>query len=450
MGALFSSATDLLELGSASDIDNLFAGTGDTIMCWIRLNGYGGSSTGLIMDKANTSTTAGWKLSVTDTGDRLNFFQELDTFFFGEWVSPVDSIELNTWYHVAVKYDRDSDTNDPVIFIDGQSVTVTELEDPFGGRNSDAANRLTIGGRPSGGREFDGIIWDARIYSGLMDDALISTIYAARGRDCVVDNLVRRFPLSPVRPGLGLNSPYVDHTEQELADSLTISVAVPDHMDGDKLTMYISWGGTSTTAPNITTPVGWASRLHLDLPSTATRPVMAIYTRIASSEPASYTVTANQTTPVGAFMVSERNIASEVPQDVATATGTSASPSSPTATPGSNAVVWRYVCIDNEAVIPTIPRDLFPIGIRRRAVLAIGNGSENGIVLAIGEESNDGAATGAKTWSPSASEEWGGATVTWLHGDGLEGLPVRDVSPAKADGETWGSVVGAFDISEGC
>ncbi len=42
------------------------------------------------------------------------------------------AIELNRWYHIAFTYDYNSTNNDPVIYIDGQAVDVTEEATPGG------------------------------------------------------------------------------------------------------------------------------------------------------------------------------------------------------------------------------------------------------------------------------------------------------------------------------
>lgn len=60
---------------------------------------------------------AGWK---------LKYFQNAGT--TGIWISDADI--SNTRHHIAVTYDRGADANDPVFWVDGVSVALTETQAP--------------------------------------------------------------------------------------------------------------------------------------------------------------------------------------------------------------------------------------------------------------------------------------------------------------------------------
>lgn len=66
----------------------------------------------------NAPAASGWRIELIAnwTGD-------------GNWISGDIS---NTPHHIAVSYDRGATTNDPVFFVDGVSVTVTEVSAPSG------------------------------------------------------------------------------------------------------------------------------------------------------------------------------------------------------------------------------------------------------------------------------------------------------------------------------
>lgn len=66
---------------------------------------------------------------------------------------------LNTWYHVLVDYDASSSTNDPAIYVNGVSKTVSEITSPTGTVTSDALKIFRIG-------HIAGKFKDARVYNG--------------------------------------------------------------------------------------------------------------------------------------------------------------------------------------------------------------------------------------------------------------------------------------------
>lgn len=184
-----------INCGSDASLDNI---TQKTLTAWIDIDNYGSSDEGLIVMKADSSLENGWYFGVKGSGgppprNNLRFGQ----FFTGaqEWRSPADSILLNVSYHVAIVYDRSSDTNDPIIYINGVSVTVTQTDSSTGSAASDAAQDVLIGNNPSPfNMDFQGIISDLRIYDRLLSADEIATIYQTRGVDGIVDGLVSRWP----------------------------------------------------------------------------------------------------------------------------------------------------------------------------------------------------------------------------------------------------------------
>jgi hypothetical protein len=81
-------------------------------------------------------TTSGWMLS-----------QLLSATTIGRWQSPDIT---NTRHHVAVVFDRSSLLNDPVMYVDGVSVTVTETVAPVG-TISTGEDTLRMGENAGGG-----------------------------------------------------------------------------------------------------------------------------------------------------------------------------------------------------------------------------------------------------------------------------------------------------------
>lgn len=90
----------------------------------------------------------------------------------GDWRTPDNSISDGQWYHVAVTYDSSSTANNPVLYINGVSQTVTEFLTPSGAQISTAGTGY-IGNRSATDRSWDGRIDDFRIYSRILGAAEI-------------------------------------------------------------------------------------------------------------------------------------------------------------------------------------------------------------------------------------------------------------------------------------
>ena len=444
---------DFVICGDATDIQELFgsAGTEDgaSISAWIYLDSYGDTNFGRIADKDGVSQH-GWLFYVSNT-PRLGFNHGYST-IEGSWTSATGSIGLGQLHHVVVTFDGTSASNNPIFYVDGVLSATTTIQTPAGTLDDDSGARMIIGQRLTWDRAFDGRIEDWRLYDRIITAAEVKEIFVSEGRDDVLYGLVRRFPMSPMVLDRAPNTPYKAHKSSIADDTASFQVEMPDDavpiVDGDTLIAVIAAGGVNnTTPPNITTPTGWTQIMHVDAASAPTWPVVAVYKRTAASEPASYTWVSNQAAhPWGAIVVNMGKL-TMTEQDTLSATGTSASPSSPSATPGANAIIMRVCIVDDELEKPTIQGDFLPATIEHGLeVVSAGNGSENGYVLGVALETNDGTATGTQTWNPNSSEQWAALTLSWLHGDGQETLPVQDISPAQAHARTWGHIVGANGI----
>lgn len=443
MALFFSGDDDAVLCGNASAVQEIWNG-GATAMAWIFPHSFGGGDFARILDKEDASST-GWLFFIDDNtgaGDAVRFLRHW-TSTAGDWMV-TGVISAFTWVHLAVTYDDDSDSNVPTIYVNGVAQSLTTNSSPSGTRTSDASTRLMMGNRVSSGRVMDGRIADARLYNRELSADEILSIYTMRGRDRNINGLVRHWRTATLPDRLAPNTIYADHDQAVQSDTGSISLPVPgEEQDGDTLVMCVSSTGDSSGTPaNITTPGGWTQRVHLDLPSTASTPVMAIYTRTASSEPASYTVSQNQTAPMAGVIKALRGTSSSTPDANNTDTGESSTPTSPAVTPSSDAVVVRFAVADDND-IPTVPPDFYPSDLRGRAVLTV-DGVGNGGTLGIGEEHRaGGVSTGTKAWALTASEQWAAATLAWEldPNSGDEGLPVKDLGPDSDHGEIWQKVV---------
>jgi hypothetical protein len=185
-GLDFDGINDVVDLGSASNLEDIFDG-GGTAAAWIYPVGWGEGGAGRIFSKqdAIAGNHSGWELSTYGSVNSL-IFQRGFSSTIGTWVTPTNAISLNTWQHVAVVYDGSSDSNEPTFYINGVLQTATEIWDPpSGSPKSDAGMKLSLGNVfVDTGRTFDGIIDDARIYNRVLDSGEIAQIHALTEGGC--------------------------------------------------------------------------------------------------------------------------------------------------------------------------------------------------------------------------------------------------------------------------
>ncbi|MCH8148928.1 MAG: hypothetical protein IH987_13275, partial [Planctomycetes bacterium] len=161
----FDGVDDYIGAGSDASIDDMWAG-GGTFAAWCFIEGAGETNFGRFADKASdVDATVGWAIQMNNGTTSIRLEAGFST-TRGIWNSGTNSVSANSWYHVAVVYDSDSAANDPLIYINGVSKTVTNSTPPVGTYNTDAAIALRIGNFAGDTtRTFDGSLDDIRIYS---------------------------------------------------------------------------------------------------------------------------------------------------------------------------------------------------------------------------------------------------------------------------------------------
>jgi len=161
-GRTFDGDNDAINAGSATVVDDVFA-QGGTAEAWFFADTYGEMTFGRFFDKGHQS---GWSLAVNNTtaAGSFSFVHGTEMATFGEWIGPAASVSLGTWHHLAVVFDRDTLSTDPVVYIDGAVVAgLNELVAPGVTADSDASLDLFIGNRAALDRTFDGILDEMRL-----------------------------------------------------------------------------------------------------------------------------------------------------------------------------------------------------------------------------------------------------------------------------------------------
>lgn len=173
----FDGTDDYINFGSGATLDDIAQ---KTVEATINFDDFGEADSGRIVQKANVNAD-GWQFLIQGgVGmNRLYYGQDWNGGTFAHWWTDADTLAASTQYVVAVTYDKGSTDNNPLMYIDGVSKSVTENVSPVGTADSDSANSLWAGARNNSGtdREYDGKIDEIRISNILRSSAWIKATY---------------------------------------------------------------------------------------------------------------------------------------------------------------------------------------------------------------------------------------------------------------------------------
>lgn len=163
--------------------DRVISGAADTSLTrtysvWVRRTGTGGAGFGRIFSKSGSGTEL--EDFEYDAGS-LNYYSPWNN--GAEWSITAPSTDI--WHHIAITYDATDTDNDPLIYVDGVSVLVTEILAPGGAwLNTGGAyilgNRGTTWTRNWAGDLAEFAIWNVVLtpteVAALSNGALASTV----------------------------------------------------------------------------------------------------------------------------------------------------------------------------------------------------------------------------------------------------------------------------------
>lgn len=162
------------------------------------------------------------------SANRPIFYSNLFNATPGDWRGTnTNTFMAGDWHHIAVTYNAWSSTDDPIIYIDGASIGVTEFGTPSGTLNSEFGAEVVLGNWHTATQNyttpFDGFLKDVRIYNRILTAAEVTTLYNAGTPDVslVTDGLVFQGPSAPINVGLW--------TGAEAWDIVTIGTTYHDY-----------------------------------------------------------------------------------------------------------------------------------------------------------------------------------------------------------------------------
>lgn len=173
-GYKFNPAGSQINCGSGVTLDNIFDG-GGSFSGWIKPLSQGAVGQGRVFDKS-TNVTIGAVLFCPTSNIKLQFTQVTDN-TDGQWTFPVD-ITGEIWQHIVLTYNADASANNPIVYINGESVVVTETSTPDDTRTSDAAAIMYLGVKAAGGFNWDGYMDDFMFFNRILTAAEAKSIFS--------------------------------------------------------------------------------------------------------------------------------------------------------------------------------------------------------------------------------------------------------------------------------
>lgn len=236
--ASFNGTTSRINIGSATDIDNLGYGKAVTFAAWVNLTGWGespgtpSSGDGTIFGKSNTS------LSVDDAADTLNFATcTSGCGGFVEKRSAASSISTGSWIHVCTTVGTGTISATLINhYIGGSLSTPSFTFTDAATRNSDAGADAFLGNYSAAATgTFNGLIDEVRIYDSVEDCSVIAAIDPSPS----VTRRVAPFSFRQVVASVGVPEPPAPPSE----DTYYLALAADGGSDSNDGTSATDEGG---------------------------------------------------------------------------------------------------------------------------------------------------------------------------------------------------------------
>jgi hypothetical protein len=206
-----------------------------SFFAWTYRTGNGGGGLGRIWEKR----VAGAEVEnvLYDSVNGVYTFNRLFSVAQGAW--RVTAPAADSWHSVLHTYDQGASTNDPIVYIDGSSVTVTESLAPNGTANTNA-DAYVIGNRANDNARN----WAGRISWWTKWNVILNANEALALARGVQPWRIRTESIVACCPLWGLHSPEIDFIEANGAATVTGTV----QGNGPPVTLFTS---KSRTVPLI-------------------------------------------------------------------------------------------------------------------------------------------------------------------------------------------------------
>jgi hypothetical protein len=207
-------STDKIAVAQHAAINNLVT---QTWSVWVYRTGPGAGAFGRMFDKKNVAANGSSACRLYDAdGATYTFEANRWNTAAGIWSATIAS--NNVWHHICVTYDASSTSNDPLIYVDGVSQTVTENQAPSGSLGSET-EQLTIGNRSDGVQNWAGSLAELSCHNVVLN----ANEVAALARGCLPWQ-GRPDALAFYAPLWGIHSPEINLTKNNVSGTVTGTV----------------------------------------------------------------------------------------------------------------------------------------------------------------------------------------------------------------------------------
>jgi len=198
-----------------------------TVSIWIKHDDLADDGTLFVFYGAGTNETF-YLYFVAGSAQKMELYVSTSA-TAGTWRTSSDVITSTAvWYMVTITYDNSSLTNDPIFYVNGASVGITETSTPTGTIDAGTSADLYIGD-PGATFNPNGKVADLRIYNSILSAADILAIYNAGAFTPSYDtNLVFHAPLTNAKNlgGADFNG-YTLTSSTTLVDRINCAVGTP-------------------------------------------------------------------------------------------------------------------------------------------------------------------------------------------------------------------------------
>lgn len=150
-----------------------------SISMWIYPDDFGSAyDLFLISDGTGTDADEYFDIPTQITTGKFGLIAHFST-TNGIWLTTSATLTPGAWNHVVITYDGSATTNDPIFYLNGASVAITELATPVGTYRTGTTTDLYIGSLTSGAN-IDGKIASLLVYNRILSPAEIADAYASR------------------------------------------------------------------------------------------------------------------------------------------------------------------------------------------------------------------------------------------------------------------------------
>lgn len=168
-----------------------------TYSIWAWIDGAGGGGRGRIFEKRVAGAEVElFYYNTTDVGQPwVEYNRDWSSSSTTRWATPTNSAPTGQWLNLIVTYDGGATTNDPVIYIDNSSQSLTETNAPSGSivTNADA---YVLGARGGDSlRNFDGKLAEFAIWDRILTTGEIAALAKGYSPAFFFTSLVEYLPL---------------------------------------------------------------------------------------------------------------------------------------------------------------------------------------------------------------------------------------------------------------